>query len=151
MLSHAQAVTAIAEEFGVPPPAANSDGDAVFELADSMFLAVRSIPGTGGDGGMVAWTKVAEANAAPEAAERFLRLHLARLGRADRNGDASGAVATRGDDGSLILFARLRPVDENEWLGKAADLLNEAEAMRKHMTQPGAGRAAGGMMDLFRR
>jgi hypothetical protein len=129
VISHAQAVAAAAREFGVPPPPANADGDAIFDVNDGFSLAVRSLPG---DTGLLTWTKVAASSRPPEA-ERVLRLHLARTGSAARGRGAGGMVATRGDDGALLLYARSEADTETEWLESAAALLNEAEALRRHM------------------
>jgi hypothetical protein len=124
VLTCAQAVAAAAEEFAVSPPAANADGDTVFALEDGFSFGVHGVPG----GGLVTWTRVAEAGGgAGEGAERFLGVHPERFRR------GACAVATRGDDGSLVLFIRSRPESAAEWLDAVAELLNEAEAARRHL------------------
>ncbi len=127
MLTMEEMVNCLARAMNVEPPPGPA-GEWRFELADDMRLSLR--PASGGRE-CIAWTNVlppvagASASDREARAARLLRLRLARL---KRNPDL---VAALEEDGSLVLYRRIAPESEREWLEAAARLLNEAEALHK--------------------
>lgn len=130
-------------ERGVPE--ADENGDWIFNLAGDMKLGIRDIPG--GEG-VVAWSVAAtpkegdDAAAAEKRAAGFLQAGIARFR------DESRAVGTRDEKGALILFTRLTPESEEEWIDAVSGLLNEAEIQRRMMTAEGASTSVSGLYGL---
>lgn len=143
MLTLEQALASVAAELGTPVPVPGADGGHVFELADAMRLGVEAMA----DGsGFAAWSVVAagrpDETEAEERASAILRGHLGRLRR------CGPVVASRGRSGEEIVYIRVRPQTEREWLDALTGLLNEAEAMRKALS-PSGGRMPTDGMSLF--
>lgn len=152
MLSIDHVLSATARELGVPVPSPAEDGEWIFELDGNLRLGILALP----DGSAhVAWStasEVRQGESVAEAEERataFLGVHLGRLRRI-------GAVtATRDKEGNGLLYVRVAPETEREWLDSLERLLNETELTRKILAggsaaSPGRTSPYSGMSGLLR-
>ena len=95
--------------------------------------------------GLIAWSTVLEgrpqrsAGEAEAEASAVLRTHLGRLRK------TGNVIVASGDDGETLLYVKVRPDDEHEWLAALAGLLNEAEVMRNALSGSVSARQSGAM------
>ncbi len=131
----------LAQALDTPSPEQDANGDAVFELADALRLAVRELPG--GEG-CVLWAEVsravppADAAARDRSAREILRLRFARLAGSPDCG------VTLNETGDAVLFSVLRSDSETDLEKAAGALLDEAEAMRKGLRRSAPPPVGGG-------